>query len=253
MISRIWVNGQEGATLDAGDSAVLHGVGVFETMRTYRSSLFRWKAHQERLRHSARSLQIPFEEECIEREVMQAVGEDLCVRITLTGSGNRVVQSRPIDPEYIGRPRRVAPIEWTPSVGLPGDVKHTSRASWLASATALGVDEVLLCSLDGRILEANRSNVFAVLGGRLKTPPLCGEQLAGVTRGALLEAAARIGLPVDEEDLPTWAPFEAFYLSSTLKELAPVSAIGEETLPVDHPLGLKLLTAFRELVARETV
>ena len=221
-------------------------------MRTYGASLFRWDAHKQRLKNSARALQIPFEEDHIEREVLQAVGVDRRIRITLTGSGNRVVESRPIDPDYVGRPRRVAPIEWTPSIGLPGDVKHTSRASWLASARALGVDEVLLCSADGRILEANRSNVFAVLGGRMKTPPLRGEQLSGVTRGALIEAAKCIGMSIDEEDLPTWAPFEAFYLSSTLKELAPVESIGDEHLPVDHPLGVELLAAFRELVARES-
>jgi branched-subunit amino acid aminotransferase/4-amino-4-deoxychorismate lyase len=86
----------------------------------------------------------------------------------------------------------------------------------------------------------------------MKTPPLRGEQLAGVTRAALLDAAAWIGMPIDEEDVPTWAPFEALYLSSTLKELAPVESIGEEQLRVDHPLGVELLAAFRELVARET-
>jgi branched-subunit amino acid aminotransferase/4-amino-4-deoxychorismate lyase len=245
------VNGEPSGTVPADDSALLHGVGVFETLRTYGEKPFRLGAHMERLRHSAAALGIPLDLMEVSEEIQAHLALDVSIRVTLTASGQRILQRKAIDPAYVRIPRRVAPIDWIHPVGLPGDVKHTSRAPWLATASALGVDEVLLCDPDGRILEANRSNVFAVVDGRLKTPPLDGNQLAGITRGALLEAAVMAGIAIDEEDLSNWAPFEAMYLSSTLKELAPVSAIGEEALPTDHPLGEALYEAFKALVARE--
>jgi branched-chain amino acid aminotransferase len=245
------VNGKHAEYVRAGDRALLQGLGVFETLRTYGSTPFRLGAHLERLQYSAGVLGLPLDLVEVAEEIQAHLGENVSIRYTVTGNGTRILQRRPIDPDYVGRPRTVAPIDWIHAVGLPGDIKHTSRIPWLASAHVLGVDEVLLCDPDGRILEANRSNVFAVVDGRLQTPPLDGNQLEGVTRGALLDAARQAGIEVSEEDLPTWAAFDAFYLSSTLKELAPVSAIGEDILPTEHPLGVALHAAFRNLVADE--
>jgi branched-chain amino acid aminotransferase len=247
----IWVNGKACDSALAEDPALLFGVGVFETIRTYGQRPFRLAAHLERLQHSAAAIGIPLDLVQVAEEIQSQLAQNVSIRYTLTGGGARILHRRPIDPDAMGRARTVALMEWIPALGLPGTVKHTSRAPWLLTAQALGVDEVLLCEPGGLLLEANRSNVFAVVDGRLTTPPLDGNQLAGVTRGALLEAATQAGIEVVEAPLPNWAPFEAFYLSSTLKELAPVSAIGEDRLPTTHPLGLQLHEAFRKLVAAE--
>ena len=247
----ILVNGETVDRIPADDSGVVHGVGVFETLRTYGTVPFRLGAHLRRLQDSAVALGIPCDLEVIERECLQHCHQDVSQRVTLTGGGNRILQIRPIDSTYVGRSLWVAPIESPPTVGLPGTVKHTSRAPWLAAAAALEVDEVLLCARDGRILEANRSHVFAVQEGTIKTPPLDGDQLEGVTRGALLDAAREAGLPLEEAPLYSWEEFDALYLSSTLKELAPVVKLGEEPLRGWEPLGEALLAAFRSLVGRE--
>ena len=247
----ILVNGEAVGSIPADDHSVVHGVGVFETLRTYGSIPFRLDSHLSRLQSSAEALGIPCDVEIIERECLQHCQPDISQRITLTGSGNRILQIRPIDASYIARSLWVAPIESPPTLGLPGTVKHTSRAPWLAAASALGVDEVLLCAQDGRILEANRSNVFAVQNGKIKTPPLDGDQLEGVTRGALMEAARSSGLPLEEAPLYSWEEFDALYLSSTLKELSPVVRLGDEELPGWEALGMALHEAFRALVAQE--
>lgn len=247
----ILVNGEPRDHVPADDSSVVHGVGVFETLRTYGRIPFRLEAHLERLKQSADALGIPCDLGAVEEDCGRVLDTDVSLRVTLTGSGNRILQVRRIDSAYVASSMSVAAIESPPTLGLPGTVKHTSRAPWLAAAAALGVDEVLLCALDGRILEANRSNVFAVQGGILKTPPLDGDQLEGVTRGALLEAAREAGLELVEAPLYSWDDFEALYLSSTLKELAPVVRFGEQALPEWEPCGEALLAAFRALVARE--
>ena len=157
---------------------------------------------------------------------------------------------KPLDRARPGAPVTVARIPWTPTPGLPGSVKHGSRAGWVLASRALGVTEVLLVHA-GRILEANRSNVFAARAGALLTPPADGDCLRGVTRGALIEAGRAAGIQIVEAPLDAAGPFDELYLSSTLKELAPVVAIDGVEGPGGGPIGARLLAAFRSLVRRE--
>jgi len=129
-------------------------------------------------------------------------------------------------------------------------VKHGSRAGWVLASRRLGVDEVVFCDTAGHMLEANRSNIFVIEEGVLKTPPLDGQALEGVTRGALLEAAAAIDMPVEVCPVPLSGSYDEFYVSSTLKELAPVAQLDERAMG-GGPMGERLLHAFRALVAKE--
>ena len=54
---------------------------------------------------------------------------------------------------------------------------------------------------DGPVLEGSRSNVFAVVGGGLVTPPLDGRALPGVARARVIELARAAGLSVEERAL----------------------------------------------------
>ena len=81
--------------------------------------------------------------------------------------------------------RRFVPPAW-----LDGTVKHCSRAYSRMAVLDAGVDEVLWVDDEDNLLEGTRSNVFAVSDGVLRTPPVDGRFLAGVTRSFVLEAAA---------------------------------------------------------------
>jgi para-aminobenzoate synthetase/4-amino-4-deoxychorismate lyase len=61
---------------------------------------------------------------------------------------------------------------------------------------------VLLTDPDGLVLESTRSNVLAVAGGVLRTPPLDGRLLPGVTRQVLLDLADDLDVPVAIGPLP---------------------------------------------------
>ena len=104
----------------------------------------------------------------------------------------------------------------------------------------------------GYILEANRSNIFAVIDGVIRTPPLDGRFLEGITRRALIEAAQRENIPLLEQPIHRGTLFEEFYLSGTLKELAPVVAVDGHEAAGGGPVGRRLLQAFHRLVAQET-
>jgi len=57
-------------------------------------------------------------------------------------------------------------------------------------------EQLLIEDADGDVLETDRANIFAVIGGMLHTPPADGRLLPGVARAAVLRAARRAGLGV---------------------------------------------------------
>lgn len=255
MSTRIWVDGVEGAGVPGDDPGLLLGLTVFDTHRTYDGVPFCLEAHLDRLLEGAARMDIAAPpREQVRAEVLAAIEAhglpDLCVRYTLTAGGRRIVTTRPIDPDEPSAPLTVARMDWEPPRFLPGAVKHGSRAAWELAARHLGVDQVILVDPDGFVLEANRSNVFAVIDGVLVTPPLDDRFLAGVTRGVLLEVARANGIACEERPLPYEAPFEELYLSASIRELAPVVARDGRPGPGGGPVGARLRAAYRERAAR---
>ena len=90
------------------------------------------------------------------------------------------------------------------SVTIPGGLgahKWLDRRllAGLAGAAGLGPDEHLLIEDgNGDVLETDRANVFAVIDGVLHTPPADGRLLPGITRAAVLQAAACDGITTKE-------------------------------------------------------
>jgi branched-subunit amino acid aminotransferase/4-amino-4-deoxychorismate lyase len=251
---RVLVNGVEGAGLPGDDPGFTRGLNVFETLRSYGRQLFRLEQHLSRLTASAATLQIPTPARDVLRnevELLAANGTDLVIRIALTAGGNRVTSAEPMDPTRIGAPIRVATVEMEPPSFLPGTVKHGSRAAWVVACQRLDVDEIMFVDRSGKVLECNRSNVFAVDGDRLCTPALDGGLLAGVTRGALLEAAREQGVEIDVGALRRDAAFTELYVSSTLKELAPVIELDGEQLTGWGTTGRAVYSGLRKIIARE--
>lgn len=250
MAGQVFVNGVLDAGLPGDDPGFTRGLNVFDTLRTYGGTPFRLGPHLDRLELSAAALGIPFPGRAVlHEEILGVSAGDRCVRVALTAGGNRVLTWTPIDPARVGGPVRVASVISQPNPYLPGHVKHGSRAGWVLAARRLEVDEVVFVNPEGNILEANRSNVFAVVDGIVRTPPL-GGNLQGVTRGAILEAARDADLDVSEDPLPLVTEFDELYLSSTLKELAPVERLDDREIGAG-PVGARLHAAFRALVTRE--
>jgi branched-subunit amino acid aminotransferase/4-amino-4-deoxychorismate lyase len=92
----------------------------------------------------------------------------------------------------------LTPLEWR------GEERPAAKStSWQQAVLdrrrveRLGADEGLYVSTSGRVLEGVSSNVFAVEGALLLTPPVR-ECFPGITRGRILELAAAAGLQVRE-------------------------------------------------------
>ncbi len=277
---KVWIDGQvvdgADARVPVTDHGLLYGDGVFEGLRSYGGQVFRLERHLERLDVSARAigLELPGGLAEIVRETRRAAGfDDSYIRLIVTrGSGPLGV-----DPTRCGPARVVCIVD---RVALyPDDVVargldlvtvSARRASadvldpgvkslnYLPSVLAKrearlrGADEALLLNQQGRVAEAAVANIFALRAEVLCTPPASDGALEGITRGAVLELAASLGLPAEERSLgrvDLLAADEVF-LTGTGARIVPVRSLDAVEIGRQRPgpVTAKLMAAFEDLV-----
>lgn len=239
------------ATVSVFDRGFLYGDSVFEVYRTYGGVPFAEAEHLERLARSAERLMIPMpvSPADLAREVRATLDEagegDWYVRVVITrGTGPLTY-----DPSTASAPLRViiaAPLSLPPKAnyerGIAVTLLNASRptddaraagakaSNYLANLLAVheakqkGAQEALVLGKDGRILEGASSNVFIVKDGRVRTPEPQPGILVGITRAAVLQAAAELGIPVEEGEIHPDDLFEAdeAFITSSIREVMPV-------------------------------
>ena len=278
----VWIDGQRaeprGAHVSALDRGFTLGDGLFETMRVYHGKLFRLEHHLARLAHSATVLGIslgPRVRLMLEDAICAARAAGLheaALRLTVSrGVGPRGLAPPP-DPTptvviavYALPPRAAAPPLAVCTARAPRN-EHALTAGMktlgyvesvlaLAAARAAGADDALFLDTAGHLCEATASNLFLVGDDVLLTPPPSCGVLPGITRAAVLELAATIGLqareqPVLPDDLRHAG--EAF-LTSSLRENAPIATVDGRPMPngAPGPVTRRVIDAFAALVRRE--
>lgn len=271
-MSTVWVNGalvpEADATVSVFDHGLTVGDGVFETLKAYGGRPFAVRRHLERLAASAAGLGLVAPPPEVLRVAMEEVAEanglnDGVLRITFTGgrgplgsargdSGpTAIVASAPLAPWPASTGVAVVPWPKNERSAVAG-LKTTSYAEnvvALAWAHDHDAGEALFLNLVGNVCEGTGSNIFVGLDGRLVTPPLSAGCLAGVTRALLIESCAVTEYDLTLADLARAT--EAF-LTSTTREVQPISAIDGRPLPaVPGPLTEKAAEAFAALVASD--
>ncbi|HTP50900.1 MAG TPA: aminotransferase class IV [Anaeromyxobacteraceae bacterium] len=282
------------ARVSVFDRGFLYGDSVYEVVRTYGLNLFEVAPHLRRLAASAAriGLEMPWPASRIaaevERAVLQSRGDDPAepgeapwntgersARIVVTrGSGEMGLDpALAVDPSLVVMvlPLRGPPLQayregvsaWP--VGHPGGIRrggdpaaktgeHLFHVLAVREARARGAHEALLLDSDEYVTEGASSNVFAVRGSELVTPPLGVGILEGVTRGVVLDLALELGVKVRQEPLPLaalQAADEAF-LTSTVREVLPVTRVGDRVVGRGEPGALtrKIHAVFRDRADR---
>ena len=256
----------------ADDEAVLRGRAAFETLRVYGGRPFRLESHLRRMQGSAAVLRLPEPDVGalteLGRLAIAAAGTgDASLRLVWTpgraggpANGFALVTAIPsgLDAER-ARGTRLASLQLAigalarqRSPWLLAGVKSTSYAVNIAAqeeARRRGADDALFLSLEGIALEGPISNVWFCEGGRLLTPSLDLGILAGVTREVLLEAAAAMGVEVEEGAFPLERVAAAgeVFTSSSVREVMPVVEL--DGLPVGDggpgPFAARMQAALR--------
>lgn len=235
----------EEATVPASDPGFSVGWAVFETMRSGLDGVpTHLDAHLDRLAVSLRAARIPPVDRALLRAELRAVAERVGgrarLRVTVTGGGNRVVLGTPLDVLRLHHPvrARTGPHRDEPFLG--GAVKHTSRAPWIVAVRRSGVDEVLLVDDEGRFTEGTSSGILAVWKGVVWTAPHDGRILESTTVHDVLARAETQGVEVRREGPGVAGPWDALYIASATRDLAPVIELDGRPLPGWDPVGRRL-------------
>lgn len=138
---------------------------------------------------------------------------------------------------------------------VPPEVKsgnYLPSVMALAAARRRGAYEALMLDMHGQLSEGASSNFFAVIGGRLVTPPRSVGILAGVTRGMLLKLAGSFGIAVSEEPLSladALAADEAL-ITSSIRGIMPVVRIDQHQIGTGYPgpVTRRLMHQYEKLI-----
>ena len=94
-------------------------------------------------------------------------------------------------------------------------------------AVTNGYAEAIALNVQGMVSEGSGQNVFLVRGGVLRTPPVDGALLPGITRDCVLTLAADLGIEVKIEDMPREALYIAdeLFFTGTASEISPIRSV----------------------------
>ena len=280
------VNGElveeSAALVSVRDRGFLYGDGVFETLRAYNGSIFKWQAHFKRFENSCAYFELPqpFSSTDLYERITETLSannlDEAYIRLSLT----RGIQSGKLTPGTDSSPTIVILVDSLPRGGsqgtrpwstpatimlgdttripvsaLPAQAKtHNYLNGILARLELRGTDadECLLLDTDGYLTEGATTNLFFVVDDTLCTPSLDGPVLPGITRAVVIELAESLGYPVEQQFyLPEHLhSAEEVFLTNTTWELRPVIKF-ETTQYATGPVCAQLQRAFNDYIDTE--
>jgi D-alanine transaminase len=281
MTEWIWLNGaimpMAEAALGIEDRGFQFADGVYEVIRLYDGKPFALTQHLQRLWNSAVDIQLtpPLTIDALAAEVHRLIDRvdagDAFIYLQLTRG---IAPRNHLFPEIV-EPTLLFYVRPANPIAPPGEGEGTKlltvpddrwKRCWIKTisllpnvlakntAVAAGADEAVFVDM-GFVTECSTSNLFAVIGGKLVTPPIGSKVLPGITRMVLLEIAGEMGIEVDErsirEDEAPWA--QELFITSTLREISWVSRWNEIYIGRGRcgSVTAALHRALRERIARE--
>lgn len=268
----VWINGALVPAVDATVSVFDHGLtvgdGVFETIKAVDGQPFATRRHLDRLRRSAAGLglEVPVDDAALRQaidDVLASQGLPFArVRITVTGGAaplgsergtggpTIVVVAGPMAPA--APTTAVAVVPWPRNErGAVAGIKTTSYAEnvvALAFAKERGCSEALFLTTTGLLCEGTGSNVFVVVDGELRTPPLSSGCLAGVTRELVLEVTDAVEADISLADVER---ADEVFLTSTGRDVQAVHRVDLRDLMAPGPCARDAATALVEVAAAD--
>lgn len=278
----IYLNGEvvkaSEAKTDFYSQTLHYGYGVFEGIRSYKTStgetkIFKEDQHFERLKNSASALNLPYPwsaDELIKAtyEVLEKNNlQDAYIRPLVYAPANMsfnlnkesfiVIETWQMQPFLGEKLLRVmtSSFERPNPKGFKIEAKATGHYvnSILASqeAKAKGFDEALLNDMNGFIAEGPGANVFYESNGVLYTPKK-GNILPGITRATIIEIGESLNIEVIEKNISTKEiqGTDAAFFCGTAAEVIGMESIDD--IPFRKPwkdsLGIIIQSAYKNLV-----
>jgi branched-chain amino acid aminotransferase len=253
------LGGETDRLLSPLDQGFLFGASVYETIRTYGGRPFHLERHLKRLRESAEALDIRIgvSDEVLEARLSEtlvaAKNPESSIRIVVSagvgaidyraGSTPKptvVIVVRPL-PEYPeslyqegARAVFVSPMRATIG-GLDPRIKSSNLLTNLMAlreAQKKNAYEALMRNPEGEVAEGSMSNVFIVIGGTVRTPPLSAGILEGITRELVMEVARDAGYRVEERGFTPEELLRAdeVFITASARQIVPI--VDVDGLPI---------------------
>jgi branched-chain amino acid aminotransferase len=116
-------------------------------------------------------------------------------------------------------------------------------------ARAGGADEAILLNNQGGVACGSRSNIFAVIKGKVITPPIEEGALPGITRAMVLHLCRELSIQTAEARLGhgDLAKAEEVFLTNSLLEIVPVRRADGRLVPTGA-VTQRLAAAYSQLL-----
>lgn len=287
---KIYINGKlmdkAKAKVSVFDHGLLYGDGVFEGIRSYNGLVFKLREHIDRLFESAHTimLHIPLSKEQLKAAIIDTLKvnrlKDAYIRLIVTrGEGDLGLDPRKCSqPTVIIITDKIAlypdqeklyreglelitvPTQRNIPEALNPQIKSLNYLNNILAkieATNSGVQEAVMLNSDGYVAECTGDNIFIVKDKSLLTPPAYVGILKGITRGVIIDIAAKGRISVHEELITRHDLFNAeeCFLTGTAVEIVPVVKIDGRVIGKGEPgkVTLTLMKEFRRLARTEGV
>ncbi len=259
-MAQVYLNGSfvpvEEAKVSVLDRGFLFGDGVYEVIPVFAGKPLQEKHHLNRLYHSLKAIELKITQtpDDFQRlfaqllELNKETGENLAIYLQITrGTMERRSHAYPdaVCPTIFAMTTPFQPNIRAGEESLPAgkaitvkdrrwkrcDIKSTSLLGNLLSfqkAHKAGMAESILVDRRGRVTEGASSNVFAIIGDRIVTPPLSHRILGGVTRALVLELAVNDGrYTCEERELRAEELQQAdeIWITSSNREILPITEL----------------------------
>ncbi len=273
---------RERAMISVFDHGLLYGDGVFEGIRAYGGRVFRLDQHLDRLYDSAKAilLEPPLGRAAMRAEILRTLAANRLTDAYVRPLFTRGVGDLGLSPGACPRPTFIiitdhirlypeatyrdglalitVPTRRNVAEALSPKIKSLNYLNNILAkieASQRGALEAVLMTQDGYVAECTADNLFILRKGRLLTPPTWQGALEGVTRGAVLELAAKRRQPAFEEPITRYDVYTAqeAFMTGTAAEIVPVTSLDGRAVGggVPGPLTRSLMAAFKALTRRE--
>ena len=236
------------------DLGFSRGLTVFELLRTYNEEPCFLDEHIDRLFISAKEMGLDlnlskFEiTNRVEKLLEKRRGRESMIKLVATASQSShrllptgfanlfviVSDVTQLDPSLAEKGLRLRSVKVQRMHPQIKSTNYAPAVKEIIKGQAEGYDDILYTQNDGLICESSTSNIFFIQGNRLYTPKK--EILKGITRQAMIDnlpdeySCKEVDIYI--EDL---ADFDEAFLTSSIKEILPVSQIDDQPFNSCHP------------------
>ena len=263
---KVYINGnwteEENATISINNPGFTSARVVYETIRTYKGRLFKFKRHYERLKNSADAMKIDLKKSLKEVEtiIQEGIGinhlEEAYIRIYLTSNPDLIVQIKnfPVIDSNIYK------------TGILTDISEIRRQAFMHNSTAIKTTaaldvylsrikkpeqlyDTIMLNREGYVAEGTFSNVFAVKNGVLITPCMETGILSGITREVVIELSGQCQIRCEQRLVEEKELFESdeLFLTHTSGGIVPVKALGKKVYQIGE-ISLRLMDSLQTFI-----